>query len=78
MPQINLHLTPEFEAALAEYMRLRRVRTKSDAIRMAVQEAVEREHRQSQAPDFSHWLGLGLGAPENPNPRFRSDEDLWN
>jgi len=78
MPQINLHLTPEFEAALAEYMRLRRLRTKSDAIRLAVQEAVEREHRQKQAPDFSRWLGLGLGSPENSNPRFRSDEDLWN
>lgn len=77
MPQINLHLTPEFEEALAELMRLRHIRTKSDAIRLAVQEAVEQEYRRKRTPDFSRWLGLGLGAPENPNPRFHSDEDLW-
>lgn len=78
MPQLNLHLTPEFEEALGEFMRLRHVRTKSDAIRLAIQEAVEREHRRSKAPDFSRWLGMALRVPGNPNPRFRSDDDLWS
>lgn len=78
MPQLNVHLTPEFEEALAEYMRIRRVRTKSDAVRLAVREAVEREHRQRSAPDFSRWLGLARQAPENPTPRFQSDDDLWS
>jgi Arc/MetJ-type ribon-helix-helix transcriptional regulator len=78
MPQLNLHLTPEFEEALAEYMRLRRIRTKSDAIRVALQEAVEREHRRKRSPDFSRWLGMGLRAPENSSPRFRSDDELWS
>jgi Arc/MetJ-type ribon-helix-helix transcriptional regulator len=78
MPQFNLHLTPDFEKAIDELMRLRRIRTKSDAVRVAVLEAVERERRSRNAPDFSAWLGLGRRAPENPNPRFRSDDDLWS
>ncbi|HEX4965776.1 MAG TPA: hypothetical protein VF173_33510 [Thermoanaerobaculia bacterium] len=78
MPQLNIHLTPEFEEALSEYMKLRRVRTKSDAVRLAVREAVEREHRLRIVPDFSRWLGMAKRAPENPTPRFRSDDDLWS
>lgn len=78
MPQLNIHLTPELEEALSEYMKLRHVRTKSDAVRLAVQEAVERERRLRIVPDFSRWLGLALQGPENPKQRFRSDDDLWN
>lgn len=78
MPQINIHLTAEFEQALAEYMRLREIKTKSDAIRLAVLESLERERRRRGSPDFTHWLGLAKGAPENPHPRFRSDDDLWS
>lgn len=78
MAQINIHLTAEFEQALAELMRLRQIKTKSDAIRAAVQEALERERRRKETPDFSRWVGLGTKAPENPVPRFRSDDDLWS
>jgi Arc/MetJ-type ribon-helix-helix transcriptional regulator len=78
MSQINVHLTAEFEQALAELMRLRQIKTKSDAIRAAVQEALERERRRKETPDFSRWIGLGTKAPENPSPRFCSDDDLWS
>ncbi len=78
MSQINIHLTTEFEQALAEFMRLRQIKTKSDAIRAAVQEAVERERHRREVPDFSQWVGLATKAPENPTPRFRSDDDLWS
>jgi hypothetical protein len=27
--------------------------------------------------DFRSWIGLGNAAPQNPNPRFNSDDDLW-
>lgn len=77
MPQINIHLTPEFEQALAEYMKIRHIKTKSDAVRQAVLEAVERERRRRNTPDFSRWLGMATRVPENPSPKFRSDEDLW-
>lgn len=78
MPQLNIHLTPDFEQTLSEYMRIRGIRTKSDAVRLAVQEAVEREQRLRKTTDFSRWIGLGKKAPENPSPRFRSDDDLWS
>jgi len=78
MSQINVHLTADFEQALAELMRLRQIKTKSDAIRAAVQETLDRERRRKVTPDFSRWVGLGTKAPENPSPRFRSDDDLWS
>jgi Arc/MetJ-type ribon-helix-helix transcriptional regulator len=77
MSQMNIHLTREFEQTLAEFMRLRQFKTKSDAIRAAVQEAVERERRRREPPDFSRWVGLGNQEPVNPAPRFLSDDDLW-
>jgi hypothetical protein len=39
MAQINLHTTPEFEENLAKLMRERGIRSKSEAIRIAVREA---------------------------------------
>jgi Arc/MetJ-type ribon-helix-helix transcriptional regulator len=77
MSQVNVHPTSEFERALRELMRLRKIKTKSEAIRAAVQEAADRERRRQATPDFSRWVGLGAKAPQNPAPRFRSDDDLW-
>jgi hypothetical protein len=78
MSQISVELTPELEQALAEYMKLRHIEEEAEALRTAVVEAVERERGQHRAPDFSSWIGLGLRAPQNPSPRFRSDDDLWS
>lgn len=77
MPQMNIHLTPEFQQSLLEYMRLRHLKTKSEAVRQAVQEALERERSRRQTTDFTTWLGMGNRAPQNPHPRFQSDDDLW-
>ena len=41
MAQINFHTTPEFEKALAALMKARGLKTRSEAIRLAVQEAAE-------------------------------------
>ena len=78
MPQLNIHLTPEFQRSLVEYMRLRHLKTKSEAVRQAVSEALERERSRRRAADFATWLGLGNRAPQNPRPRFHSDDDLWS
>jgi Arc/MetJ-type ribon-helix-helix transcriptional regulator len=77
MPQLNIHLTPSFQNDLAEYMQRRRLRTKSEAVRQAVAEAVERERSRHRPTDFSRWLGLATGVPQNPHPRFPSDDNLW-
>jgi Arc/MetJ-type ribon-helix-helix transcriptional regulator len=77
MAQLNVHVTPEFEEALARLVRLRKLRSKSEAVRVAVHETLERETRRVDAPDFRSWIGAALKAPLNPNPRFQSDDDLW-
>jgi Arc/MetJ-type ribon-helix-helix transcriptional regulator len=74
MPQINLHTTPEFEAALDTLVRRRSLRSRSEAIRLAVVEAAER----CGAPktDFHTWIGRSRN-PDAPPPRFLDDDDLW-
>jgi Arc/MetJ-type ribon-helix-helix transcriptional regulator len=39
MPQLNLHVTPEFEAELDALMKGRGLRSKSEAVRLAIHEA---------------------------------------
>jgi hypothetical protein len=77
MSQLNIHITPVFEETLEKFMRIRKIRTRSDAIRIAVAEALERT-LPSQKPDFSSWLGCANTAPLNPAPRFGSEDDLWD
>jgi len=77
MTQLNLHVTPEFQADLRRLQRLRGLRSKSEAVRLAVREALERDLRGAARADFHEWLGLGLRAPLNPSPQFASHADLW-
>lgn len=27
--------------------------------------------------DFTRWIGQATAAPQNPNPRFNNDRELW-
>lgn len=66
MPQINLHVSPEFEASLEALMRHRGLRSKSEAIRLAVQEAAA-PYRAAAPRDFSLLENLLLpSAPGRP------------
>ena len=58
-------------------LRPRQLKTKSDAIRTAGQEALDPELCRRETPDFSRWVGLGAKS-KNTSPRFRSDDDLWS
>jgi hypothetical protein len=78
LPQLNLNINDEFQRNLVEYMRLCHLKTKSEAIRQALREALARERSRRQSADFTTWLALGNRAPQNPNPRFHSDDDLWS
>ena len=77
MSQLNIHMTPAFERVLKRLMEVRKIRTKSEAIRLAVEESLERELRDASSTDFTSWLGIGKTVPENPTPRFPSHEALW-
>ena len=76
MSQLNINVTPEFESALKRLMQARGLKSKAEAVRLAVREALERA-RPAGATDFTSWIGLGTAAPENPSPRFSSDDMLW-
>ncbi|HEV7734643.1 MAG TPA: hypothetical protein VGR62_20895 [Candidatus Binatia bacterium] len=63
MPQLNMQLTPDFERKLARLMRVRGIKTKSDAIRLAVEEALSTSLRKGTTTDFTAWRGLDVDPP---------------
>ena len=77
MRQLNLNVTDEFERDLRSFMRQKGIAKQSEAIRQALREAVAEAGAVSNT-DYRSWLGLGLKAPLNPEPRFRSEDDLWS
>jgi hypothetical protein len=77
MRQLNLNVTEEFERDLRRYMRQKGLTKQSEAIRLALREAVAKASAASHS-DFRSWLGLGLKAPLNPKARFRGEDDLWS
>lgn len=77
MTQLNLHVTPSFENDLSQLMRVKHIKTKAEAIRMAVKESLEHSICSIETIDFSKWAGIAQQAPVNEKPRFRSDDDLW-
>jgi hypothetical protein len=75
--QFNIHVTPGFERALSRFMRLRGLTNKSEAVRVAVEEAAAREVAARKTVSFADLRGAALRAPPNPSPRFASEDDLW-
>jgi len=77
MTQLNMHMTPDFERELTKFMKIRRLKTKAEAIRIAIREGLHHSV-QAEPINFSDWIGLGKEVPENKKPRFHSDDDLWS
>ncbi|HLG18750.1 MAG TPA: hypothetical protein VI895_02900 [Bdellovibrionota bacterium] len=77
MSQLNIHLSPGFEKALKKFMLLRGIKNKSQAVRLALEESLNRSLKRQTTYDFTRWLGAGLRAPVNPQSKFGSDDDLW-
>ena len=86
MAQLNMNVTPAFGRALAQFMRLRKIESKSEAIRVAVDEALAAEKRKAaeeivnaeRIRKIKALYGAGLRhGPLNPNPKFRNDDEIW-
>jgi hypothetical protein len=75
--QLNINMTPEFERALARLMRVRNIATKSEAVRIAVVEVLERARPRATAEGFRALMGAGLRAPVRKQRKFKSEDDLW-
>ncbi len=79
MSQLNINMTPEFEELLRKYMEKNNIRYKSEAIRRALKQAVEEtEGSKEKTLTFRDLIGRGLKGKLNPNPRFRTHDDIWN
>jgi hypothetical protein len=66
-----------FERDLQSLMNVRGIRTKSDAIRIAVQETARRGAVADTA-EFGELSGAGLRASMNAKPKFSSEDELWS
>ncbi|EKD75015.1 MAG: hypothetical protein ACD_44C00257G0003 [uncultured bacterium] len=77
MGQLNIHMTLHFQQNLTKFMRLRHIKTKAEAIRIAVQECLMRTAQLTKPHDFSTWLGLATQVPVRRKTRFQNDNDLW-
>lgn len=77
MSQLNIHMTTEFARDLRSFMKARHLKTKAEAVRVAIKEGLEHTIYHEKATDFSTWVGLGKQVPTNKKPKFRSDDDLW-
>lgn len=78
MSQLNMHVSPDFEKNLKFYMKKTGLGSKAEAIRRAVQVALELVKKESQRPDLSSLLGIGLKHSPNKSPKFKSHDDLWS
>lgn len=74
MPQLNVHVSPPFEEALERLMRLRGIRSKSEAIRIAVKEAADRAQAQVGGARFDDLRGIARPQPDRPP---LTDDMLW-
>jgi hypothetical protein len=77
MKQFNLNVDKEFERDLKLLMKHKRVKRKSDALRQLVHDEAEKIRKAAKF-DFSSFLGIALKYPENPNPKFKTEDDLWS
>lgn len=71
MTQINLHVTPKFEADLARLMKNRGIKNKSEAIRLAVREAATHP-ATAHAPHKRDWSVLSGFINRLPGGRMTS------
>jgi metal-responsive CopG/Arc/MetJ family transcriptional regulator len=76
MSQLNLHMTPEFSRKLARFMKLRGIATKSEAVRTAIGEAVERAEAKPPT-NWQEMRGIAAKYPHAPRKDWLTEDELW-
>lgn len=77
MNPLNVPMNEALEHDLRQFMRMRDIKTESEAVRIAIKEGLESAYKKKKPFDFGKLLGKANAFPQNPNPRFKSDDDLW-
>lgn len=73
MAQMNLQITPEFEANLQRLMRARKIKSRSQAVRLAVEEAANAEERKVTWAELQGILRPAIDA----GLRMPTDDEIW-
>ena len=76
MKQFTIVETSNFAIDIKAIMAGMNLKKKSDAVRIAVSELAKKIGKKNKT-DFHSWIGAGLKAPTNPNPKFKSNDELW-
>jgi len=76
MSQLNIHVSAAFEQKLKRFMRLRGIKTKSDAVRTAVDDALRLAQKAPTVP-LRDLLGAAKLLRQRPRGEWLSDDDLW-
>lgn len=78
MAQLNLNLNEEFSRDLQELMDKRRIKTKADAIRIAVKETLKSLTLEPEKNiDFTQWIGLAKSPAKRRRVRFKTHAEVW-
>jgi hypothetical protein len=76
MKQLNVNLSDEDEFNLETLLKSGKAHSRSAAVREALRLA-DRLCRLEERPDYRSLVGMVHDLPDNANPRFKSDRDLW-
>jgi hypothetical protein len=77
MSQLNIHMTEAFEKKLKRYMRARGIKTKSDALQQALDDAIKLTTKKPSKDSFKDLLGSANKFPQRPRRDWLSEDDLW-
>jgi hypothetical protein len=76
MRQLNIHMTPRFERALTQFMKARGIKTKSEAVRTAGEEALQRTAPHPPV-SWKDMIGIAKQYPTTPKNQWLTEDDLW-
>ena len=76
MGQLNINMSQEFEQKLKRYMQVRQIKTKSDAVRTAVDEALQLAKRMPTV-ELRELFGAAKRLRQRPRRNWIKEDDLW-
>lgn len=76
MAQLNIHMSPAFEQKLRRFMKVRQIKTKSDAVRTAVDEALQLAQKIPTV-NLRDLFGAGKRLRQRPRKSWLKEDDLW-
>lgn len=77
MKQLNCYINTVDEESIAHLQKHLGLKSRAEAVRQALRIAAQ-VTRNKRPGDYSHFLGRYAARPENPKPKFATEDDLWS